>query len=132
MMVKTQEVEFLWVYLALINFSGLNIPSSACKVVETLYSQCKLSLGNSIPSICTQTRQNCDKNSLCLPKDFTQTNRILHRHACGACDKFHVWMGIVMVMVMVMVMITMMTTKTTTIITTMSALMTKTTTIPNS
>ena len=30
------------------------------------------------------------RNSICLPKDFTQTNKILHRHACGACDKFHV------------------------------------------
>ena len=30
---------------------------------------------------------------LALPgsaKHFTRTNRILHRHACGACDKFHV------------------------------------------
>ena len=38
----------------------------------------------------TQIRPNCNKNSVCLPKDFTRTNRILHRHACGACDKFHV------------------------------------------
>ena len=30
------------------------------------------------------------KTSVCLHKDFTQTNKTLHRHACGACDKFHV------------------------------------------
>ena len=33
---------------------------------------------------------NNDKYSVCLAKHFTQTNRILHKHECGACDKFHV------------------------------------------
>ena len=34
--------------------------------------------------------QIAKKNNVCLAKHFTQTNRILHRHPCGACDKFHV------------------------------------------
>ena len=60
MMVKCNKF-FLWGYLASINFS-----------------------------ICTQTRPNCNKNCLCLAKHFTRTNRILNRHACADCDKFHV------------------------------------------
>ena len=87
---KFNKVNLLWVYLVSIRISCVNNPSAACKVVEALYLYCKLTLVNSTPSICTQTRQNCDKNSVCLPKDFTPTNWILHRHACGACDKFHV------------------------------------------
>ena len=59
-------------------------------LVETLWLQCKLTLVNSTPSICTQTRPNCDNNSVCLAKHFTKNNRILHWHVCGACDKFHV------------------------------------------
>ena len=51
-----------------------------------LFFLCKLTLVNSTPSICTQTRPNCDKNSICLPKNFTRTNRILHRSR-GQCSK---------------------------------------------
>ena len=90
-MVKFDKLNFLWVYLASINFSFVNNPSAAYKVVETLYLECKLTLVNSTPSSCTQTRQNCNKNSVCLTKHFTPTNIILHRRAYGACDKFHVW-----------------------------------------
>ena len=57
-----------------ISFSCVNNPSAACKVVEALYLYCKLTLLNSTPSICTQTRQNYDKNIVCLLKDFTPTN----------------------------------------------------------
>ena len=80
------------VYLASISFSCVNNPSAAYKVVEILHLKCKLTLVNSTPSICTQTRPNCDKKSVCLAKHFTRTNRTLHRHACGACVKFHaIW-----------------------------------------
>ena len=34
MMVKLYKLNFLWVYLASINFSFVNNPSAACKVVE--------------------------------------------------------------------------------------------------
>ena len=37
-MVKFNKLNFLWVYLASINFSCVNNPSAACKVVETLSS----------------------------------------------------------------------------------------------
>ena len=87
-MIKFNRLNFLRVYLASMNFSCVNYPSAACKVVETLYFSCKLTLVNFTPSICTETK--CNINSVCLAKHFTQTNRILHRHACGACDKFHV------------------------------------------
>ena len=90
-MVKFNNLIFLWVYLASLNFSSVNNLSAACEVMETFYLQCSLPWLTLPPSICTQTRPNCDKKSVCLAKHFTQTNRILHRHACGACDKFHVW-----------------------------------------
>ena len=75
------------VYLASIIFSCVNNPIATCKVVEAPYLKCKLTMVNSTPSICTQTRKNCYNNNVCLAQHFTQTNRILHRHAC---DKFHV------------------------------------------
>ena len=62
-MIKFNKLNFLCLYIASINFSCLNIASAACNVVETLQLQCK---------------------------HFTQTKIILHRHACGACDKIHV------------------------------------------
>ena len=34
--------------------------------------------------------QIAEKNSVCLAKYFTRANRILHRHVCGANDKFHI------------------------------------------
>ena len=34
---KINKLNFLWVYLASINFSCVNDPSAAWKVVETLY-----------------------------------------------------------------------------------------------
>ena len=74
MMVKFNMFNFLWVYLASISFYGVNKPSAACKIIETLYLKCKLTLFKSTPSICTQTRPNCDKNILCLAKHVTQTN----------------------------------------------------------
>ena len=91
MRVKFKKLNFLWVFLDSINFSCLNNPSAACKVVETLYLYCKLTQVNSTVSICKQTRPNCNKNTFCLAKKFTRTNRILHRRACGNCAKFHVW-----------------------------------------
>ena len=94
MMVTFNKFNLLWIYLATINFSCVNNPSAAWKVVETPYLYCKLTLVNSTPSICTQTRPNCNKNSVCLAKHFTRTNRTLHGHACGACDKFHVCAGV--------------------------------------
>ena len=36
--------------------------------------------------------QIAKENSIFLAKRFTRTNRILHRHACDACDKFHAWL----------------------------------------
>ena len=90
MIVIFNKFNFGWLYLSSINYSCVHNPSAACKVVETLYLLCKLTLVNSTPSIWTQTRLNCDKNSVILAKYFTRTNRILHRHACGAFDKFHV------------------------------------------
>ena len=36
---------------------------------------------NFTPSICTQTTQKCDQNSVCLDYHFGQTNRILHMNA---------------------------------------------------
>ena len=86
---KIQKVKFFMGIFSF-NTSCVNNPSSACKVVETHFLKCKLTLVNSIPSICTHTRTNGDKNSVCLAKHFTKTKRILHRYACGACDKFHV------------------------------------------
>ena len=73
MMVKLNKFNFLWVYLASINLSCVNNPSVACKVVETLYLQCKLTLVNSTPSICTHTRPNCDKNCVCLANILPET-----------------------------------------------------------
>ena len=65
MMVKLNKFNFVWVFFVLIIFSCVNNPSAACKVVETLYSLCKLTLVNSTPIIYKQTRPNCDKNSVC-------------------------------------------------------------------
>ena len=47
-----------------------------------------------IPQVFVHIGPNCNKNSVCFAKHFTQNNIILHRHhkhASGACEKFHVW-----------------------------------------
>ena len=68
MMVKFNKFNCWWIYLASIILSCVNYPSAACKVVEILYFRCKLTLVNSTLSICTQTRPNCNKNSVPEPE----------------------------------------------------------------
>ena len=91
---KFNKIKLLWVYLSSINFSSVNNPSAACKVVELFIYSVNLPW-LTLPPVFIHRQDRIAKKKVCLAKHFTRINRILHRHACGACDKFYIWFDVV-------------------------------------